>query len=110
VISQFAAKNGMNQRRLTDLDASFIMNDSNHACGVQFRCPSCSKLCYIEARWSDRSYPGEPLYSRAPTEGTTLENITIAPGIDTAEHHLPGSSIGGCGVRLWIHDGEVIWP
>jgi len=92
-------KKGMCQRRLTDLEASFLMNEARHPCGVLFACPVCSGNCWIEARWSDRSRPREPLYSRA---GETLEAITISPGIDTGEH-------GGCGIILWVHDGEVIW-
>ena len=90
---------GMNQRRLSDLHASFIMNESKHPCGIRFACPNCKGNCWIEARWSDREDQGEALYMRSPDQNFTIENITISPGIENT-----------CGVRIWIHDGEVIWP
>jgi len=90
----------MNSRRLTDLEATFIMNSSKHPCGVSFECPKCERTHRIEARWSDKTYTREPMYQKS---GTTLEGITLSPAIDTKEHH-------GCGLRVWIMDGEVIWP
>jgi hypothetical protein len=88
-----------NRRRLTDLEAMFIMNAEKAPCGIRFACPNCAGNCWIEARWSDKAEPGEALYQRAPVEDLTLQNITIAPGIDNP-----------CGIRIWVHDGEVIWP
>jgi hypothetical protein len=90
---------GMNQRRLTDLHASFIQNESKHPSGIRFACPVCPGNCWIEARWSDRESPRETIYQRA---GITLEEITISPAIDTVDQR-------GCGIVVWIHDGEVIW-
>jgi hypothetical protein len=90
---------GMNQRRLTDLHASFVMNESKHSCGIRFACPACPGNCWVEARWSDKAFSSDAIYQKAPADGFTLENLTIAPGIENT-----------CGVRVWIHDGEVIWP
>ncbi len=89
----------MNRRRLTDLSASYLKNESSHPCGILFQCPVCTGNCWIEARWSDKEDARESLYMKS---GKNLEELTLSPGIDTKDQR-------GCGVLVWVHDGEVCW-